>query len=75
MIRREVFHNDNFVKDHSTMNEDDKSILGQRKTVQDESQSVSDNAKIGESEEAQKKARRAFIRLRQRRRQRTIIIK
>ncbi len=28
MIRREVFHNDNFVKDHSTMNEADQSILG-----------------------------------------------
>ena len=75
MIRREVFHNDNFVTDHSTMTEDNKSILEQCKTVRDKSQSVSDNARIGESEEAQKKARRAFIKLRERRRKRTIIIK
>jgi len=59
------------------MNEDDKSILKQSKKVHDESQSLRDNAKIitGESAGAVEQARQAIIKLRLRRRKRTVIIK
>ena len=63
------------MKDHLAMNEDDKSASEQRKTVHDESQSLSGNAKVGESNEALERARRALIKLRIRQRKRTVIIK
>jgi hypothetical protein len=53
------------------MNEDDKSASEQRKTVQ----SLSDNAKIGESAESIEQARQALIKSRIRRRKRTVVIK
>lgn len=57
------------------MNEDHKSISQHSKKFHDESQSVSDNAKIGESAEAMEQARQALIKLRMRRRKRTVVIK
>jgi hypothetical protein len=57
------------------MNERDKSISEQSKKVHDEFQSLSANAKEAESDEAREKARQALIKLRQRRRKRTVIIK
>jgi hypothetical protein len=63
------------VKDHLAMNEDDKSASEQCKTVHAESQSLSDHAKIGESAESIEQARQALIKIRIRRRKRTVIIK
>jgi hypothetical protein len=57
------------------MNEDHKSISQHSKKIHGESQSVSDNAKIGESAEAMEQARQALIKLRMRRRKRTVVIK
>ena len=57
------------------MNEDDKPASEQRRTDHDESQSLSDNARIAESVEARERARHAIIKLRMRRRRRTVIIK
>jgi len=57
------------------MTEDDKSPSEQRRTNHDESQSLSDNARIAESVEARERARHAIIKLRMRRRRRTVIIK
>ena len=57
------------------MNEDHKSISEHSKKVHDESQSLSANGKIGESAEAIEQARQALIKLRMRRRKRTVVIK
>jgi DNA-binding MltR family transcriptional regulator len=57
------------------MNEDDKTISEQSKNIHDEFQSLSANAKIAESAEAVEKARQAIIKIRIRRRKRTVIIK
>ena len=57
------------------MSEDDETISEQSKKVHNEFQSLSANAKIAESAEAVEKARQAIIKLRIRRRKRTVIIK
>jgi hypothetical protein len=57
------------------MNEGDKPASEQRNTDHDESQSLSDTARITESAEARERARHAIIKLRMRRRRRTVIIK
>ena len=58
------------------MNEHDKSTSAESEKTHDEIQPVSGNAKIAESAEAMmEKARQATIKLRRRRRKRTVIIK
>jgi hypothetical protein len=57
------------------MNEYDKPTLEQSKKLHDEFESRKVNARIAELAEAMEKARQATIKLRKRRRKRTVIIK
>jgi hypothetical protein len=60
------------------MNENDKGMLNQHEKVSDESQSLSDQAKIisqAPTEAVEQEPRRAIIKERSRRRKRTVIIR